>query len=113
MKVMTVCGSLKFKDEMMKIGMQLELAGNAVLLPIFPANEETATFTEEELAILGRMHIEKIKLSDAIVGINVNNYIGTSTKYEIEFARSMKKEVLYYTDLVKDFSINDYHHFGH
>ncbi|WP_348920110.1 hypothetical protein [Enterococcus rotai] len=106
MKVITVCGSLKFKDEMMKIGMQLELAGNAVLLPIFPVNEETATFTEEELAILGRMHIEKIKLSDAIVVINVNNYIGNSTKYEIEFAQSLKKEILYYTDLMKDFAMN-------
>ena len=44
---------------------------------------------------------EKIKLSDAILVVNVNNYIGNSTKSEIEFAKSLNKEVMYYTDLIE------------
>lgn len=32
MKVITLCGSLRFKDEMMKVAMDLELQGNCVLV---------------------------------------------------------------------------------
>ena len=45
------------------------------------------------------MHKEKIKISDAILVVNVNNYIGSSTKSEIEYAKSLGKEIIYYTDL--------------
>lgn len=41
------------------------------------------------------MHKEKIKISDAIYVVNVGGYIGTSTKYEIEYAKSLGKEILY------------------
>ncbi len=57
-------------------------------------------YTEEEARIIGGMHKEKIKLSDAILVVNVNDYIGESTKREIEYAKSLNKEILYYTDLV-------------
>jgi len=43
---------------------------------------------------------EKIKLSDAILVVNANNYIGESTKSEIEFAKLLNKEIIYYTDLI-------------
>ena len=51
--------------------------------------------------MLDKIHKEKIKLSDAILVVNVNGYVGNSTKSEIEFAKSLNKEILYYTDLVK------------
>jgi hypothetical protein len=35
-------------------------------------------------------------LSDAIFVVNVDNYIGNSTKQEIEYAQKLGKEVLYY-----------------
>lgn len=101
MKVITVCGSLKFKDEIMKVAGQMELEGNVILIPIFPINDDKDTFTEEELIMLGKMHKEKIKLSDAILVVNVNGYIGNSTKSEIEFAKSLNKEIIYYTDLIE------------
>ena len=46
------------------------------------------------------MHREKIKISDTILVVNVNGYIGSSTKNEIEYAKSLNKEVIYYTDLI-------------
>lgn len=101
MKVITICGSLKFYEEMMKIAVQMELAGNVVLTPIIPINENKEDLTKEEVSILGKMHKKKIELSDAILVVNVNGYIGNSTKEEMEFARSLKKEVIYYTDLVE------------
>lgn len=101
MKIITVCGSRKFKDEMMKVAVEMELAGHVMLIPIFPVNGGEDEYTKEELAMLGRMHKEKIKLSDAILVVNVNGYVGNSTKSEIEFAKSIEKDVIYYMDLMR------------
>ena len=47
------------------------------------------------MEILSKLHFEKIKISDAIYVVNVNGYIGEATKKEIEFAKSLNKEILY------------------
>lgn len=102
MKVITVCGSMKFIKEMLEISMKIELQGNCMLLPIYsPSKTSKDDFTEEEVEVLDEMHRERIKISDAILVVNVDNYIGTSTQKEIEFAHSLNKEILYYTDLVR------------
>ena len=100
MKIITVCGSLKFYKEMMEITEKMELEGNCMLVPIYnPSKTSKDDYTEEEALMLDKMHKERIKISDAILVVNVNNYIGTSTKNEIEFAKSLNKEIIYYTDI--------------
>ena len=100
MKVITVCGSYKFKKEMVEITEKMTLQRNCVLMPNELTRHKKEEYTEEEARIIGGMHKEKIKLSDAILVVNVNDYIGESTKREIEYAKSLNKEILYYTDLV-------------
>jgi len=103
MEIITVCGSLRFYKEMMEIAEKMELKGNCMLVPIYNPNKPSKDdFTEEEALMLDKMHKEKIKLSDQILVVNVNNYIGDSTKKEIEYARSLKKEIMYYTDISQD-----------
>ncbi len=99
MKIITICGSLKYQNEMIKIAETMELQGNCVLPVIYPARESKDAYTQEEFAMFDKMHKEKIKLSDAILVVNVNGYIGSSTQREIEFAKSLNKEIIYYTDL--------------
>lgn len=71
-----------------------------MLVPIYNPNKPSKDhFTEEEADILDQMHKERIKLADAILVINVNHYIGSSTKSEIEYAKRLNKEIIYYTDL--------------
>ena len=102
MKIITVCGSMKFVKEMMEITEKLELQGNCMLMPIYnPSRPNKDAFTEKEAIMLDKMHKEKIKLADAILIVNVDDYIGDSTKREIEFAKSLNKEIIYYTDLIK------------
>ena len=48
-KIITICSSIKFKEEMIKVAMQMELEGNVVLIPIFPANNKNTCTEEEEL----------------------------------------------------------------
>lgn len=100
MKIITICGSLKFQKEMIEISEKMELKGNCVLPVIYPTKEDKDAYTKEELLMLDKMHKEKIKLSDAILVVNVGGYIGNSTKSEMEFAKSLNKEILYYTDLL-------------
>lgn len=102
MKIITVCGSLRFYKEMMEITEKMVLQGNCMLVPIYNPNRPNKDdFTKEEALMLDKMHKERIKLSNAILVVNVNDYIGSSTKSEIEFAKSLNKEILYYTDLIK------------
>lgn len=100
MKIITVCGSLKFKEEMIKIAVEMELRGNCVITPIYPTNSDKDAYTNEQILVLNEIHKEKIRLSDAILVVNVNGYIGSSTRSEIEFAKGLNKEIIYYTDLV-------------
>lgn len=102
MKIITVCGSLRFYKEMMEITEKMELQGNCMLVPIYNSvRPDKDDFTKEEALMLDKMHQERIKLADAILVVNVDEYIGNSTKSEIEFAKSLNKEILYYTDLIK------------
>lgn len=102
MKIITVCGSLKFKKEMMEIAEKMELLGNCIITPIYPTNPDKDAYTDEEVVMLDKMHKEKIKLSDAILVVNVDNYVGNSTKSEIEFAKTLNKEIIYYTDIINN-----------
>lgn len=94
MKIITICGSLKFKNEMMKVAEKLALEGNCIITPVYPT-EENYTRTDEQIENLKKAHFKKIDLSDAIYIVNVNNYIGESTKLEIEYAKSKNKEIIY------------------
>ena len=102
MKVITICGSYKFKKEMIDIAEKLTLEGNCVLMPNELSRNSKDDYTLEEALMIDKMHKEKIKLSDAILVVNVNGYIGSSTKSEIEYAKNLNKEIIYYTDIVKD-----------
>ena len=99
MKIITVCGSYKFKKEMVEITEYFTLKGNCMLMPNELSRKNKEAYTQEEAIMIDKMQKKKIKISDAILVVNVNNYIGSSTKSEIEFAKSLGKEILYYTDL--------------
>ena len=100
MKIITLCGSLKFQKEMMIIAEKMALDGNCILTPVYPILEKVEK-TEEQMTKLKEAHFKRIELSDAILVVNVNNYIGKSTNLEIEYAKTLGKEILYYTDLIK------------
>ncbi len=93
MKIITICGSLKFKKTMMEEAERLELLGNCVLTPIYPTKEN---YTKEEIKKFNELHFAKIKLSNAIYVVNVEGYIGKQTQKEIIFAKENKKEIIYF-----------------
>ena len=101
MKIITLCGSLKFQKEMMKVAEKIALDGYCVLTPVYPVLENIER-TEEQLIKLKEAHFKRIELSDAILVVDINNYIGNSTNLEIDYAKKLGKEIIYYTDLIKN-----------
>lgn len=55
-------------------------------------------FTDEQKIMLDDMHKRKIDMADEIFVINVNGYIGSLTKSEIEYAKAHNKKVNYLVD---------------
>jgi len=101
MKIVTLCGSLKFQKEMMTIAEKMALEGYCILTPVYPVLENVER-TEKQLIKLKEEHFKRIELYDAILVVNVNNYIGNSTNIEIEYAKELGKEIMYFTDVIKD-----------
>ena len=101
MKVITLCGSLKFQKEMMKITEKMSLEGYCILTPVYPVLENIKR-TEEQLMNLKEEHCKRRDFSDAILVVNVDNYIGYSTNLEIDYAKKLGKEIIYYTDLIEN-----------
>ena len=102
-KVITLCGSTKFKEQFIKAQKELTLQGNIVIsVGLFGhsgdqevwenMDEGTLTKTKE---MLDDMHKRKIDMADEIFVVNVNGYIGESTKSEIKYALETGKVVNY------------------
>ncbi len=72
----------------------LSLKGDCVLTPIYPT-DDTFELSESELKNLKDAHLKRIELSDAIYVVNKDKYIGNSTKKEIDYAKSLNKEIIY------------------
>ena len=85
--VVTLCGSMRFADEMRRLEAELTLAGHVVLspAPVDPARELDA----DDRARLGRVHLRKVAMADEVLVVDVGGYVGESTRREIEHARSL------------------------
>ena len=95
-KVITLCGSTKFKDEFLIEQKRLTLEGNIVIsVGLFGHSGDDEVWTENIKKMLDDMHKRKIDVADEIFVINKNGYIGSSTKYEIEYALKTNKKVSY------------------
>lgn len=94
-KVVTICGSMKFADEMIKIASDLEKKyGWCVIQCVYDIDQKTTT--QDEINNIVNAHWKKIDLSDAVYVVNVGGYIGSSTSNEINYAISKGKEVIYH-----------------
>lgn len=95
-KVITLCGSTRFKDEFMGVQKRLTLEGNIVIsVGRFGHAGDNEVWIEGTKEMLDDMHLRKIDMADEIYVINVDGYIGTSTRNEIEYAKRTGKVVRY------------------
>lgn len=101
--VITLCGSTKFKDKFEEVRKDLTSKGNIVInlgtyehsgdSEVWEGEPENA-YTKTKLMI-DEMQLQKINMADKVMIINVGGYIGESTAKQIEYAKSIGKDILY------------------
>lgn len=100
----TICGSIKFFEEMKRIQEELEMMGHTVFTPVkakgvdYWAEDNTARVKAKRGLGLIEEHMDKIEKSEAILVVNVTkneikNYIGANTFLEMGFAYYRKKKI--------------------
>lgn len=95
-KVITLCGSTRFEEQFIEIQKLLTLKGNIVIsVGLFGHSGDNEVWLNDTKQMLDDMHKRKIDMADEIFVINVNGYIGSSTKSEIEYALKTGKKVSY------------------
>lgn len=96
-KVITLCGSTRFKDDFERVNRELTLLGN-IVISVGAFGHAGDNFTDEQKVMLDDIHKRKIDMSDAIYVINKGGYIGSSTRSEIKYAIAHGKQVIFMED---------------
>lgn len=97
--IVCLCGSTRFYREFQRANYEETMAGRIVLSVGFfmhsadQAHSESLGCTPEQKLALDELHKRKIDLADEVLILNVRGYIGTSTRSELEYARSLGKRV--------------------
>ena len=93
-RVVTICGSTRFKDAFIEAQKRLTLEGIIVIsVGLFGHSGDNEVWKEDTKEMLDDMHLRKIDMADEIYVINVGGYIGSSTRNEIEYAKRTGKVV--------------------
>ena len=94
----TICGSTRFKDQILEVAEGLTLDGHIVFMPTVFRHDD-ANLTTEMRIRLENQHREMINKSDAIFVVNVDKYIGEATYSMLDWATRMKKEVYFLEEI--------------
>lgn len=95
-KVITLCGSTRFKEQFIEQQKRLTLEGCIVIsVGLFGHSGDEEVWGDGVKAMLDDMHRRKIDMADGIFVINVGGYIGSSTRSEIEYAAAQGKTIEY------------------
>ena len=99
-RVITLCGSSRFKDEFHAENQRLTMEGNVVIsLGLFghadmPDYDWTTDATDLKRT-LDCLHFQKIDMADEVHVVAPGGYVGESTAREIAYAQSLGKVVSY------------------
>lgn len=103
METVTICGSMRFSQEMKEIAFMLESRyGLNVLQCTY--NEQGVEITPEMVDRLEQAHLVKINLSDWIYIVDIGHYIGDAVRMEIAYAEGHGKKVVFHSSELYDTS---------
>ena len=96
MKTYTICGSMRFEEEMKHTAFILETEYGFNILQC-TYNTENKNISDIQKLNLVNSHYAKIDISDGIYVMDIDGYMGESVKKEIEYARNHNKEIIYHS----------------
>ena len=92
--IVCLCGSTRFSEAFRKANLEETLAGNIVLsIGCDTKSDENLGVTKEQKEDLDELHLDKISMSDEVLVLNVDGYIGESTSRELGWAMISGKTV--------------------
>ena len=102
MKIITLCGSTRFKSEFeLVIKVLIDRGWFVRSVEVYDVSR-LLNISPEYKAYLEDLHFRKILNSDAIFVINPKGYIGESTSNEIVYAEILHKKIYYYSDTIEE-----------
>lgn len=91
-------GSTRFVKDFRRLEEDLSMKGYIVLSPlVYSQFGNNPKCGKHEKEILDFVQKEKIRQSDIVFVVDVNQYVGESTKNQIEYAELLNKPLLYYS----------------
>ena len=108
-KIICICGSTRFADYHAIARWKYEQSGEYICLminylPDWYAKEQGWKGNDHHgeqsgcKDVLDELHLRKIDLADSLFIVNLDGYIGESTRKEIEYAKSLNKPITYLED---------------
>lgn len=94
-EIVCLCGSTRFKEAYRVENMRFSLQGKIVLSVGFFGHADNVSLTDTEKRKVDALHKRKIELADRIHVVNVDGYVGDSTRSEIAYANSLGKEITF------------------
>lgn len=101
-EIVCLCGSTRFMEAFQAANLKETLAGRIVLSVGCNTKADSDIFKfyeyEDMIGVKGKLdelHKRKIDLADEVLVLNVDGYIGDSTRSEIEYAEANGKPVRY------------------
>lgn len=96
-RVITLCGSSRFRKDFIEVEKYLTSRGYIVITPsLYEHDGDTKYFYGTNLKeTFDEMQKQKIDMADEIMIINIDRYIGPSTREQINYAKSIGKPVHY------------------
>jgi hypothetical protein len=91
--IVTLCGSTRFADAYVEVMRRETLAGKIVISVGCFGHQEGMDMSGHVKQALDDLHLRKIDLADEVLILNVDGYIGDSTRRELSYAREQGKTV--------------------
>ena len=92
-KVAVLCGSTRYKKQYEKVAADLEMNGYILLRTSIFSHYDHIDLRKRDVKRLEKIFREKIKFCDEVHVVVVNNYIGESTRKEIQLAEVYNKPI--------------------
>lgn len=97
-RIVTLCGSARFREEFEAVAYERTMRGEIVLSVVFPAGATTGEGVRPgspTKVALDELHKRKIDLCDYVFVLDVGGYLGASTRSEIAYAEALGRPVEY------------------
>ncbi len=94
MKVVTLCGSMKFFKEMQDIAVELETKFDCCV--VTPIGGTKKGMDNTAIKKLAKAHYKKVDMADAVYIVNIGGYIGEAVREELRYAQTHNKDIIFH-----------------